>query len=161
MARLNRQYRASCGQIRLVGDGRCCTQVRRDADAFEDRGKLHEGLGILAGEGKGRLLDGGIFKSTGEKRDVCLENVRVDPAEHYTLEADAHLLIEIYFLQILVKVLGEPGLAEVALGVVRQALLIELSLEILECQGIVEDGDITSWRRIKISAWLEGSRDRR
>lgn len=95
------------------------------------------------------------------RNETCVYNqVREDPVEHYALMA-AHLLIEINFLQILVKVLGEPGLAEIAFGVVRQALLIELSLEILECQGIVEDGDITSWRRIEIGAWLKRSRDRR
>lgn len=96
------------------------------------------------------------------RNETCVYNqVREHPAEYYTLVTDAHLLIKVYFLQILVEILGEPGLAEIAFGVVREALLIELSLEILECQGIVEDGDITSWRRIEIGAWLKRSRDRR
>lgn len=69
----------------------------------------------------------------------------------------AHLLIKVYLLQVLVKFAREPCLAEVSLGVVRKTLLIELSLEILKCQGIVEDGDITSWGRIKVGPWLEGS----
>ena len=73
----------------------------------------------------------------------------------------AHLLIKVYLFQVLVEIARESSFAEVIFGVVCETLLIELSLEILEGQGIVENGNVTSWRRVKIGTWFDRRRDRR
>lgn len=72
-----------------------------------------------------------------------------------------HLLIKVYLLEVLVELARETSLAEVIFGVIRQTLLIELSLEILKGQGVVENGNVTSWRRVEVGPWLDGSGERR
>lgn len=67
-----------------------------------------------------------------------------------------YLFIKVDVLEIVIQLLGEPGSVQLLLGIVRQPFLIELPLEILECQGIVENRDITSRGRGEISSFLEG-----
>lgn len=66
-----------------------------------------------------------------------------------------HLLILVDGLQVVVELVRAAGHVEVGLGVVGQALLVELALEVLEGQRVVEDGDIASWRRVEVGALLQ------
>ena len=56
-----------------------------------------------------------------------------------SVRGGSYLLVSPDLLQVVVEALIEPGGGKVSLGVVLEALLVELALEILECQGIVED----------------------
>jgi hypothetical protein len=59
-----------------------------------------------------------------------------------------YLLIIVNLLQVGVEGVWEPSSNEVCLAVVGQTLLVELTLKVFECQSIVEDGNISSWRSI-------------
>lgn len=67
---------------------------------------------------------------------------------------DVYLLIFVDGLEVVVEVVWAACLMKVGRGVVRQAFFVELALEVLECQCIVEDGGVTSWRRVEVGPLL-------
>ena len=71
-----------------------------------------------------------------------------------SLSANYHigtdLLVIIDLLQVGIERIREASSNEVGLRVVGQTFLVELTLEILECKSIVQDGHIASWGRVVV-----------
>lgn len=66
-----------------------------------------------------------------------------------------YLFVKVDFLEVLVEISRESCGLEFILGVVGKALLVELALEVLECEGIVEDGHVASGGSVEIGSLLQ------
>ena len=116
VASLDGENRAGGGQVVLVHDGGCGSQIGGDTNALENAGQSDEGVDI--GDTERVLeLDGGRDLSGGEGLDE---------------EADVRLFVDVNFLEVGVKGVGVAGLDEVGLGELGEGFLVEFALQVFE-----------------------------
>lgn len=123
VARLDRQDRASGGEVVLVDNGRSSAEVGADTNTLEDgrdgdeRGRVSRGEGVCA-------LGGGGGTGSGQGAGQ---------------EADVRVLVVGDLLEVGVEGVGEASGSEGLLGVVLETLAVEGGLKVLQGQGVVED----------------------
>ena len=95
-------------------------------------------------------MNGSGSKGCGEEGDVSLSNVNTYSNCNSLASREADLLIIVDLLQVVIEGIRKSGSDEIGLSIVGQTLLIELALKVLECQSIVQNGNIASRGRIEV-----------
>ena len=123
MSRFHRQDGAGGRQVLRAHDVGRRAQIRADADPLEDGGQHDERFRVRGWERVGAFFDrrGARFLESGGQ------------------EGDMSGLVGRNLLQVVVEGGVKSGGSEVALGVVRQTLTVELVFQMLQSQRIVKD----------------------
>ncbi len=131
VAGLNSQDRAGGGQVVSAHDIGCGTQVGADTNTLEDGGSHNEALDVSDTE---------VVFAGGHRGCASL-------GETGSQEGDVGLLVRGNCLQVGVKGCVEASAGKVGLGEVLEGFLVEGVLEVLQCQGVVEDVSVRDgWR---------------
>lgn len=147
MTRLDREDRASGGQVVRVGDVLSSTKVGADTDTLKEVGSGEERLYIGVPELISTLLRrsdlGSWTLSVFVEKLTCTQLT----GESSGQEVDVGGLILGDLLEVVDKVGTETSLLEVLVGELGEGLTVEGSLKVLKGQSVVEDDTVvdTSW----------------